>query len=253
MKKIDYIIKFIFWGSPLFFWLGWQFILSHPHNLWVLSLLSTIVLILVSYEFSGRQRGWKFRFSFLSLTLLLNSFYLFISLIALQWIVQLLWLLMLWYLYSYIIVGVKMNKSNDTSEWSLISLYGGLYTTFFAAATLFGFRAFLNLSLWPLLLIFFVIIFINTRSLAYAQAWNNRNYFGFWFFLSLLITELVMMLSLLPLNYLIAAILGALAYYSAINFARLYINNQLTRRKIKNYAWFTFLSLVIILLTARWL
>jgi len=253
MKKLDYILKFIFWGSPLLFWLGWQLILSYPHALWILASVSTLLLIFVAYEFAGRKWRWRFFFTFISLGLLLNSFYLFISLIALQWIVQILWLLMLWYLYSYLLTTVKMNKGADMSEWALTSLYGGLYTTFFSAATLFGFRAFLSLSPWPLLLVFLIIVFVNTRALAYAQSWNNREYLGFWLFLSLLTTEIVMMISLLPLNYLIAAILSTLAYYSVINFARLYINGRLSKRKIKNYAWFTALSLVLILLTARWL
>jgi hypothetical protein len=253
MKKLDYILRFIFWASPLFFWVGWQFILFHPYGLWILMAVSTFLLIFVAYEFAGHKWNQQFLFTFISLGLLLNSFYLFISLIASQWIGQLLWLLMLWYLYSYILTAAKIKKTADLTEWRLMSLYGGLYTTFFAAATLFGFRAFLSLSPWPLLLIFLIIVFANTRALAYAQSWNDRKYLGFWFFLSLLITEIAMMLSLLPLNYLIAAILSTLAYYSVINFARLYINGKLTKRKITNYAWFTALSLVFILLTARWL
>ncbi|MDD2681008.1 MAG: hypothetical protein PHE20_02780 [Patescibacteria group bacterium] len=253
MKKLDYILRFIFWGSPLLFWLGWQLILSYPHALWILASASTLILIFVAYEFAGRKWRWRFFFTFISLALLLNSFYLFASLIAMQWIVQLLWLLMIWYLYSYISTAVKMKKNVDMTAWGLMSLYGGLYTTFFAAATLFGFQAFLSLSQWPLLLIFLVIVFANTRALAYAQSWNDKEYLGFWFFLALLTTEIVMMLSLLPLNYLIAAILSALAYYSVINFARLYINGKLSKRKITNYAWFTALSLALILLTARWL
>jgi len=253
MKQFNFILKFIFWASPLLFWLGWQIILSYPHAFWILLAVSTLLLIITAYEAAQRTWRWQFIFIFLGLALLMNSFYLFISLVASVWIVQLLWLAMLWYLYNYLRVVARMNKKNEKTEWPLMSLYGGLFTTFFAAATLFGFQAFLGLSLWPLLLVFLIVVFANTRYLAYAQSWNKREYLGFWFFLSLLIAEIVMMLSLLPLNYLIAGILSALAYYSVINFARLYIQGNLTGRKIKNYAWFTALSLALILLTARWL
>ena len=253
MKQLNFILKFVFWSSPLLFWLGWQIILSYPYAFWALLTASTLLLIITAYEAAKRTWRWQFIFIFIGLALLMNGFYLFISLIASVLIVQLLWLVMLWYLYNYLWVVVKMNKTKNRTEWSLMSLYGGLFTTFFAAATLFGFQAFLGLSLWPLLLVFLIIVFANTRSLAYAQSWNNREYLGFWFFLSLLITEMVMMLSLSPLNYLIAGILSTLAYYSVMNFARLYIQGNLTGRKIKNYAWFTALSLALILLTARWL
>lgn len=253
MKTLNFILKFIFWSSPILFWLGWQIILSHPYGFWVLIAASTLLLFILAYEAAKRIWGWQFIFIFMSLALLMNGFYLFISLIASVWIVQLLWLLMLWYLYNYLRTIIEMNKTGERMEWALVSLYGGLFTTFFAAATLFGFQAFLGLSPWPMLLVFLIVVFANTRSLAYAQSWNNREYLGFWFFLSLLITEIVMMISLSPLNYLIAGILSALAYYSVINFARLYIKGNLTGRKIKNYAWFTVLSLTLILLTARWL
>ncbi|MBN2884537.1 hypothetical protein JXE04_01280 [Patescibacteria group bacterium] len=253
MKQLDFIFKFIFWASPFLFWLGWQIVLSYPHGLWALLLISTILLIIVAHESAQRTWRWQFIFIFISLALLMNGFYLFISLIASAWIVQLLWLLMIWYLYNYLSRIIKMNKTTDRTEWALMSLYGGLFTTFFVSATLFGFQAFLGLSPWPLLLLFLIIVFVNTRSLAYTQSWNDREYLGFWFFLALLVTEIVIMISLLPLNYLIAGILSTLAYYSVINFARLYIQGSLTKRKIKNYAWFTALSLALILLTARWL
>jgi hypothetical protein len=253
MKHLNFILKFIFWVSPFLFWLGWQIILSYPHGLWILLLISTVLLIFLAYEAAQKTWCWQFIFIFIGLALLLNGFYLFISLIASVWIVQLLWLFMLWHLYNYLRRIVKMNKTTNRTEWALMSLYGGLFTIFFAAATLFGFRAFLGLSPWPVLLIFLIIVFVNTRSLAYTQSWNDREYLGFWFFLSLLIAEIVIMISLLPLNYLIAGILSTLAYYSVINFARLYIQGSLTKRKIKNYAWFTALSLAFILLTARWL
>jgi hypothetical protein len=90
-------------------------------------------------------------------------------------------------------------------------------------------------------------------SLAFSQGWNRPQDFWLWPLSSLMISEIALMFTLLPLNYLIAGILCALAYYSVLNFIRLYLNNNLSARKIKNYALFTAISLIIILLTARWL
>ena len=93
---------------------------------------------------------------------------------------------------------------------------------------------------------------VNSRSISISHGWNKKSDYIMWPILSFLILEIAMLFTFLPLNYLIAGILCTLAYYSVINFVRLYLNKALTRRKIKNYAWFTGISLLIILLTARW-
>lgn len=253
IKKISPILKLIFWSAPILFWLGWQLVLSYPHAFWILIVASVALLLLVSYEAAGRKFSWHFIFVFASSALLLSSFYLFLSLLARPWLTQALCLLMVWHLYRYFIAAKKAANGDDQSEWAQISLYGGLLTIFLAAVSLFGLQSFLSLSPWPLLLLFAVVLFINTRAIAFSQSWNRREDWYLWPLLALLTGEIAMMLTLLPLNYLIAAILCTLAYYSVINFVRLYLNNNLSGRKIKNYALFTAISLLVILLTARWL
>ncbi len=253
IKKISLIPKVLFWIAPVCFWLGWQLIVSYPHALWILVVASVVLLLPVAYEAAGRKFSWHFFFVFISSALLLNSFYLFLSLLSLAWLTQTLFLLMVWHLYRYFIASKKAAKGDERAEWAQISLYGGLLTIFLAAVSLFGLQSFLSLSPWPLLLLFLLVLFINTRAIAFSQFWNKREDWYLWPLLALLTGEIAMMLTLLPLNYLIAAILCTLAYYSVINFARLYLNGYLSGRKIKNYALFTAISLVAILLTARWL
>lgn len=252
-KRLSSLLTGLFWIAPLCFWIGWQIILLYPSAFWILIVVSLLLLLPVSYEAANRKRGWRFGFIFINLGLLLGLFYLFISLLAVNWVVQLLWLAILWYLYRYLGTAKKAAQGIKPVEWAHISLSGSLVVIFLASISLFGLQAFLSLSPWPLLGALAVIALLNTRALAFSQGWNGQNDLWLWPFLSLLTVEIVMMLSLLPLNYLIAGILSALAYYSAINFVRLYLTKSLTKRKIKSYAWFIAISLVIILLTARWL
>ncbi len=252
-KKILSLLKILFWGSPLIFWLGWQLVLLRPTALWLLLVVSLFLLVGWAYEVVGYRIGWRLLFTFAGPALLVSSFYLFISLLALPWLIQFFWLLLILYLYRYFRLARLIGQSQDKGEWSQAVLYGGLVTVFLASASLFGLQAFLSLSPWPLLAALSVVLLINTRTVAYAQGWNGAGELWLWPGLSLLVTEIAMMLSLMPLNYLIAGILSALAYYSAINFLRLYLTNKLSGRKIRNYAWFTAVSLAIILLTARWL
>lgn len=252
-KRLLSLLKILFWSSPLIFWLGWQLVLLWPTTLWLLLVGSLLLLAGWTYEVVDYRIGWRWLFVLAEPALLASSFYLFISLLASTWLIQFLWLLLVLYLYRYFRSARLIVQSRDKEEWSQTVLYGGLVTVFLASASLFGLQAFLSLSPWPLLAALLVVLLINTRTIAYAQGWNGTDELWLWPSLSLLVAEIAMMLSLMPLNYLIAGILSALAYYSAINFLRLYLTNKLSGRKIRNYAWFTAVSLAIILLTARWL
>jgi len=251
--RLSLFLSILFWLAPLCFFLGWQVVLYYPSLFPAVVIISLLLLIPVAYEAAGRKRGWRAGFIFISLGLLLSSFFLFISFLSSRWLVQLLWLPIIYYFYRYFWTIKKIDSTGSAAEWAQVSLYGGLLTIFLTASSLFGLQAFLSLSPWPLLAAFAIILLANTQALAFSQGWNNKAYFWLWPFLTLIIAEIAMMLTLLPLNYLISGILTALAYYSALNFIRLYLNNSLTKRKIKNYAWFTAISLIVILLTARWL
>ena len=254
MKKNSlFLINLIFWSSPLLFWIGWQIVLVFPHSLWVLALVSALILLPVAFESSGRRFSWATLFIFINLSLLLGSFYLFIALIASPWVLRLLWLFIIWYLYRYLWEAKKYAGSGQTDFFAPIAAVGGLVSVFFSAASLFGLQSFLSLSPWPLLAALLPVLFLNIRAAAFIQGWNKSQDFPLWPVLSLFVAQIVMMLTFLPLNYLISGILSALAYYSAFNFVRLYLNNNLKGHKIRNYAWFTAISLAVILLSARWL
>jgi len=252
-QRLSLLLKIVYWISPLVFWLCWQIILANPQALWYLPVAAMTLLLPVSFEAAGRTRGRRFFFIFLSLGMVLSSFYLFISFLSSSWQVEILWFLMLAYIYRYLFTAKRMSQGGSPDDWRLVSLYGGLLTVFLASSSLFGLQSFLSLSPWPLLASFVPFLVAITYSLGYSQQWMRKEDRWLWALLSLLPLQIVMMLFLLPLNYLITGILSTLAYYSMINFVRLYSIKNLTKRKIQNYAWFTALSLIIILLSARWL
>jgi len=252
-KELSLLLKILFWASPVIFWSVWQIIMVRPELFWVLASSSLILLLPVAYEAAGRKKNWRFLYILLSLLLSLASYYLFISFLASPWQVELLWLLVLVYFYRYLWAAKKMANGGEAGDWMLITMYGCLFTYFLASSSLFGLQSFLSLSPWLLLLAFIPFVFASIRSLAFSQGWNHHKDIWIWPLLTLLSLQIAMMLLLLPLNYLVAGILNTLAFYSMVNFLRLYNNKNLTRRKIKNYAWFSALSLIIILLTARWL
>ncbi|MGE5425808.1 MAG: hypothetical protein ACM3PZ_01925 [Bacillota bacterium] len=253
VKRSSIILQVIFWISPIFYWAVWQIIQANPELLWTLAPASFVLLIPVAYEAAAETRSWRFFYILLGLVLTIVSFFLFISFLPGAWKAEILWLLMIAFLYRYLWSARKASRGGPPEDWMLVSLYGGLLTVFLAASSLFALQSFLSISPWLLLASFIPFVVAITRLIAYSQGWNRKQDKWVWPLISILPLEIAMAFSLLPLNYLIAGILCTLAYYSMLNFLRLYMNGGLTRRKIKNYAWFTAVSLIIILLTARWL
>ncbi|MDD3285023.1 MAG: hypothetical protein PHG95_00040 [Patescibacteria group bacterium] len=252
-KNFAILSSLFFWLAPLLFYFGWRIAVIYPRSLWIVVIAACIILIPAVYEAVGRRFSWLAAAIFVNLAVLIASFYLFISLIASPWVLSLLWLIMLWHLYRYLLFAKRSLTANQDNHFIPIAFASSLAASFFAAASLFGLQSFLSLSPWPLLAALLVLLAINTQALAIIQGWQHRRYRIIWPFIALFTVEITMMLSLLPLNYLISGILSALAYYSAVNFTRLYLENNLKRHKIRNYAWFTAISLAIILLSARWL
>ncbi len=252
-KNLALLFNWYFWLTPILFYLGWRIAVIYPSSLWIVVLAACILLIPSVYEATERRLSWLSVAIYVNLAVLIVSFYLFISLIASPWILSLLWLIMLWHLYRYLLFVKKFVAIKQNDYFIPIAFVSSLAASFFAAASLFGLQSFLTLSPWPLLVVFFVLLIINTEALAIIQGWQNKRNQIIWPLIAFFTAEITMMITLLPLNYLISGILSALAYYSVINFVRLYLENNLKRHKIRNYAWFTAVSLAIILLSARWL
>ena len=241
-----------FWLSPLLFWLFWQFILFNPVHLYWFLLAIILCLSPVSYEVVGKRLNWNFVAIFYSLAFFVISFFLFSSLLKSGWPLQLLWLYFIWHLYRYLL-SARNFYLEKKSEFSYFIIYHLLISVFLFSSLVFGVQSFLSLAVWPLLAISLPVFFFSLLSLAWIETWLKNYKWWFWFLFALLTTEIILALSWLPLSFIILGILSTLFYYSTLNFTRLYIDNRLTAKKIKNYAIFTIVSLIIIFLTARWL
>lgn len=251
-KYLRTLSSFLFWLSPLLFWLFWQIVLLNPHSFFTFIIIAGIIIPFVSYEVANRKFNKYFLSTLADLSIFVASIYFFSSLLKMGWGLQFLWFYFIWHLYRYLLSARNFHQEKK-NEFIYFSIYHSLVSIFLLGSLLFGLQSSLSLSVWPLLGIVSPLIFIVIVSLASIQGWLKLQPWFFWLFMTMLVVETMIVLSLLPLNFLVLGVLATLFYYSALNFIRLYLEKRLTKKRITNYAFFTIISLIIIFLTARWL
>ncbi len=194
------------------------------------------------------------------MTILPLSFLVSISIfISLQsnWIfTQLLFLALAAFLFNYFKSLYYFWSRPDLykeEDYTIIRSYGSFLVIFFSAADLYGLQSLLSLNVWPMLLIFVVIVFVIAYLNLNLEGLEKRNVWQFSALITWLILEMAVVFIFLPLNYNISALSVGIVYYSLINVMRLYLQKSLTSRKIKLYLILSYAGLALLLFTARWL
>ena len=105
-----------------------------------------------------------------------------------------------------------------------------------------------------LILLFFFLFF--SFLIIYQVFWSNQLYnrenLFYIFLIVLCLLEIAWVVSFMSLNYYILGLLVSITYYIIIGLSRFFILNKIDKKIIKSYLVFGFLSIILVLLTARW-
>lgn len=241
---------------PIIIWLLAQTYFVWPNFLYLSLSISVVLTVLLNFLLKSpeRQTPWWV------LTLLPVSFLItittYISLQANWLVVQLLFLVLAIFLFSYFKSiyyfwhRPDLYKNEDNT---IIKAYGGFLVIFLAAADLYGLQSLLSLTVWPMFLIFSVIVLTVTYLNLQLESTSNKVVWQFSIVNTWLIVETALVFVFLPLSYNVSALSVGIIYYLCINLTRLYLQQALTPKKIKLYLIISYAGLAILLLTARWL
>lgn len=134
-----------------------------------------------------------------------------------------------------------------------VSLYINFLAIFLLSASLFALKYFLSLAYWPIFLILFVFIFLLSFAAASAcDLLNSLDNKYFWSLVALLIWQLSIVLFFLPLNYSVIGLILAILYYSAINIGRFSLVGKLSQHRLRWYALFPALAIILLLISSAW-
>ena len=255
-KLIMRISRFAVIIYPFLVWLLAQAYFFNPELFYISLIISTALTIVLAFILKKPERevAW-WTLAILPLTFLI-AISVFISLQSSGLLVQALFAALFIFLFSYFKNLYYFWSRPDLyreEDFNVIKSYGGFLVVFFAAASLYGLQSFLNLTIWPMMMIFAaVVLALSYLNLDVADA-NPKTVWQFSVIMTLVITEVALVFTLLPLTYSVSAMSVGILYYLLINLTRLYLQKSLTSKKIKLYLLISSAGLAIMLLTARWI
>jgi len=228
-----------------------------PKQIYVVFILSILLIFFASRQMlvasDKNEKWWNIAILPVCLT---AGILAFSSITVSDWVVQVLFVLNTVVLYSYFItIYHYLLKPRAFNRMSLenLSSYGNFLAVYFIASAVYGLASFLNISIW-LLMIFFLVFLIL---IVYQVLWANSIVSGTGAFyvllLSLVLTELAWAASFLPLSFYVLGLVIAVFYYILIGLAKFHLLAKLNQNIVKSYLVFGFLSILIVMLTARWL
>jgi hypothetical protein len=242
---------------PLIVLVLFEIFFFYPRMIYVCLVLANLLVFFTTNQFTKAsdvsKSWWKF--------LILPSFFLtslaaFTILIPNKFIVQILFILNSIFLYFYIrTIYYYLIQPAFYRNLSLenISSYGNFLTFFFVSSVIYGLQSFLNISIWPLMVIMVVVTALIVYQVLWINRIDNRPAFVYILISSLILVELAWSISFLPLNFNIAGLILAICYYILIGLVRHHLLEKLDKRTIELYLFFGFGSIIIILLTSRWM
>lgn len=187
---------------------------------------------------------------------LVNCTVAYIVLVNQAWLIHLLFIFssILIYLYIKYIFLIFLKPSLYTPlSLENLSVYGNFLVTFLLFSSIFGWQAFLDMAVWKSsIIVLFAIGFINYEIFWFHKI-NINKFLIYIFVSSLLLVELVWVVSFLPFNFNILGFILAVFAYVIIGLAKLHLLDKLDKKSIKLHLGIAFVSIFVILLTTQWI
>jgi hypothetical protein len=134
-----------------------------------------------------------------------------------------------------------------------ISVYGNFLAIFFFSSALFGIRSFLNWPVWGIILVLTFLFLLVIYQLSWAHKIPLADSGVHILVDSLILVEIAWSLSFLPLRFYILGLLLSASYYVITGLTRHYLLGTLEAKNVKAYLGVGLFSVVMILLSARWI
>lgn len=248
--------RFLTLAAPLALFGGLAFVARFPERWWLVAGLASFVIFGVIWDFSKR------RWNSLFLNFLLTPLILFLTTEAFLLIIE------GWILYYTVAAAMALllagyfhqslnyfyfNRLYRPQTFEIFGWYLNLFSGAFLFLSSFAAIVLLNLPVGGAAVIVYLVLFV----LVYEIFWNYKFPWsasrGYNFVLPLVLAELFLGLSYLPVSFFVNGIILAIGFYLLIGLARLALMNQLEKKSVVYYLLVSGVSAILILLTAKWI
>lgn len=163
-----------------------------------------------------------------------------------------------WSLIYFVYLESIFHYFYETKKVLIMSLknvisYVNLITFFFLMVVLFNLHVFIGLSSLFIVLISFFILFILLISRFNASDIVLKKSLLYSFFLSIILTELIIASLFLSVSFFVSALILSVFYYIFSSLSALSLRGELTKTSIMQYIVFTVVVIIMVVTTSQWL
>ena len=145
----------------------------------------------------------------------------------------------------------KKEKYEQHSMGNILSFLS-LIILYLFAASFFGFIVYLNVSLWIATFIIMFVAFIITEQVMYFHELSFQKSWPYLVIISLVVGEFFWVINFLPSSLYVNAFILTVLYYSMIGVSRNHLLGILSRSVFLRYFFISIISLLVVLITAKW-
>ncbi len=133
-----------------------------------------------------------------------------------------------------------------------ITIFGNFVLVYFMASSVYGLQSFLRVPVWASMIVFAILLGMLVYSVMYINKIDYSVSIFYIMIVCLIMMELAWSIYFLPVSYKISGLVLAIGYYMIMGLTRHHLMDTLRSRVVKLYFIFGFLSILLILLTSRW-
>ncbi|MFA6410067.1 MAG: hypothetical protein WCW26_00615 [Candidatus Buchananbacteria bacterium] len=230
-------------------------IIRVPKQIYWLGPLALTLLIISIWQLTGLLKSKKFlRFSITPVFLFSSGllFLLFLEGTITKQLFSVVLVVLLGVFLEVIFVWFHLRPKYQPNALENISAHLNLITIFLTACGFFSLIVFLNISVWVLALGFFVISAILNYQLIWISGTTWSVGYPYITAITVAITEIFLAASFLPTSFYVSGLIVTVSYYLMTGLAQNWLIDIKEARVVKRYLLIGVVSLIIILITAKW-
>lgn len=234
-----------------------EFFFINPKMIYVMTVLIVLSIFFVTRQFARHSDVSNDWWNFMILpTVFSLSLITYSTIITSGALVHIFFIGLVIFLYLYFrSIYYYLLQPKFYKDYSLenISAYANFLVVFMASASAYGLESFLNIPVWILIMFLLAIIALVLYQSFWVNGIDMRQGFIYIMIGCLVLVELAWSISFLPLNFNISGVVLAICFYLFQSLVKLYLQDILDYKLVKKYLFFSGGSILLILLTARWM
>ena len=231
-------------------------LLQTPKQIFWIVFLVIVFVILSVWQLTNRKllnkKFWQFIITPVLLVVNGVLFLVFLDSTIIRQIFLIILVVGIWTYFEVVYLWLHSRPKYQPHSLENISTHLNLLTIFLSASGLFSLIIFFGLSQWALALIFVIISGLLTHQMVWASGATLRSDWPYVFVITLAVTQVFIAVSFLPTSIYVNGLVITLAYYVMTGISRNWLLDIKNNKVIRRYLTISFVSLVVILATAKW-